>query len=448
MIAKKKTDLLTDKDKIDFWAKRKAANASVKRADMQRIVAQRQLGKNVSLKIDLPAFVKNAPVYILIRTSGRPEFFKRCYESALSQTYSNIVIVTHTDDPRDTYVQGDIIVKGQAYHPKTGTAPYNLYNNRLLSVVPRGEWAWFHFIDDDDMYHDDKVIENLVKKSDPYKINVARVKRWGTTVFPRAWKRQNSYQTECFFLHSVHAGIGNWWANKGGDHHYSRQITARLKVNWIENLFICKAQDGKGHGRKLDLGGKAIEPIPCDGDVDVLITTERRPELGKLGTVKRMPYEEARKLELAQKGKITFAGVTVDDRRENKRLAPENKNEIVGDRTGEKALATTERGGVGDDAATAAGELFAGNDQPQSGRDTVADTEQDIRPDTHEPRAGACAVVPDAGCPVGDQEDFIAGGPGGDMGSRLRGDSEQLPEGEEAGQVEEVQSAEGLDAVD
>ena len=445
MIVRKKNDFLSDKDKIEFWARRKAAALSHKKVDAVRVMRDRQNGVSNVFKIDLPEFVENAPVYILLRTSGRPEFFRRCYESILEQTYPNIVTVVHTDDPRDTYVQGDIIIRGHAYHPKTGTAPYNLYNNRLLAAVPRNAWGWFHFIDDDDMYHDKNVIANLVKHADPEKINVARVKRWGNTVFPRAWGRQNSYQTECFFLHSVHAGLGSWWANKGGDHYYSRQITAKLKINWIEGVYICKAQDGKGHGRKLDLGGARVDPIPIDGDVDVLIITERAPELGKIGSIKRMPYAEAAKLEKQQKVKITFSGVTVIDTRVNKNQDVEN--EITGDRTGEETTGAAGGCGVGDDAESDTGAVSLGDDQPQFGGDTVADTGRDISDSVYEPCVGAHTMVQDCGCAPGDQEDFITVGDARSLGSRLCGDSQELSCGEAGGQVDEAQSGEGPDVM-
>ena len=35
-----------------------------------------------------------------------------------------------------------------------------------------------------------------------------------------------------------------------------KQLTKILPINWIENVLICKAQEGKGHGRKCDRGGK------------------------------------------------------------------------------------------------------------------------------------------------------------------------------------------------
>ena len=72
------------------------------------------------------------PFYVLIRTSGRPKFFVEMMKSIKAQTYPNIITITHTDDPADTYATGDIIVSSQRIpKSKERTGPYNLYNNKL-----------------------------------------------------------------------------------------------------------------------------------------------------------------------------------------------------------------------------------------------------------------------------------------------------------------------------
>lgn len=196
------------------------------------------------------------PVYILIRTSRRPEFFRRCMESVKSQTYKNIVTIVHTDDPRDTYVTGDIIIKGSCYVNDFGSAPYNLYCNTLLKEIPDGE-GWYHFLDDDDMYAAPDVIERFVKASKRDHMNVAHVARWDNKIMPPNWgNSEKGFQTECFLLHTDYKLKARWWGNKNGDGHYSKQLLKTMPVNWIENLLVCKAQKGKGHGDRTDIKGK------------------------------------------------------------------------------------------------------------------------------------------------------------------------------------------------
>lgn len=260
----------------------------------------------------------NLPVYILIRTSNRPKFFANLMRTIREQTYQNIITIVHTDDPADEYVAGDIIIRGARLSHTLGTAPYNLYNNRLLQAIPDGA-GWYHFIDDDDMYNSPDVIERLVSGSKRGCVNVGRVKRWNETVWPRRWGNQHSFQTECFFLHTDHKAIGEWWANKGGDHNYSKQLTKVLPTNWIDNLFICRAQEGKGHGRRYDYGEKPANfntgYMPSFHDMVKVeyLRTIRSPLFlkGRLGEIKELRKERALRLEKKGKVRIIREGVAV-----------------------------------------------------------------------------------------------------------------------------------------
>ena len=263
---------------------------------------------------------KPLPVYILIRTSNRPKFFKVMMDSIKSQTYKNIITIVHTDDPADDYVTGDIIIKSERLDKSHGSAPYNLYNNKLLKAIPDGP-GYYHFIDDDDMYYDDTVIEKTVKKCRHECINVVKVQRWNDCIFPAKWKQQHSFQTECFMLHTDHKNLATWWASKGGDHNYSKQITSKLPTNWIDGIVICKAQEGKGHGRRYDLGAKpnfekilAVSPSRPGRVCLELVTIQYQKDIrvpsclrGKIGDIKQMQRRRAERLEA--KGKVKILGV-------------------------------------------------------------------------------------------------------------------------------------------
>ena len=316
---------ISQKDKLEFWAKRKANSLKIatkllnKEITLDEVPNRYPLGqpkKNKAMQVVLPEYIDNAPVYILIRTHHRPEYFKRCMDSIKMQDYPNIKTIIHSDDPRDTYAQGDIVIKGHCYHPKTGTGPYNLYNNRLLDAIPDG-WGWYHFIDDDDVYYSKDVISRLVKSSKVSAVNVGKVTRWHGTVWPRSWKTQRSYQTECFFMHAAYKSIGKWWANKSGDHYYSRQLTDQLPINWIENLMICKAQEGKNRGEPVDLGKKRVDytDVYDKSDIVYCMVVSDKLDIAKSGNFVEMKYGEAVKLEKKGWIKITHKGVTVEDNR-------------------------------------------------------------------------------------------------------------------------------------
>ncbi|MGD9157299.1 MAG: glycosyltransferase family A protein [Desulfobacteraceae bacterium] len=250
------------------------------------------------------------PVYILIRTSGRPQFFARMMASIQAQSYKKIVTIVHSDDPRDEYVTGDIILHGTAYGLEYGSGTYNLYNNRLLKAIP-DEPGYYHFIDDDDEYASPDVIEKLVNQSLEDHVNVGKVSRWDGQIFPKKWGIQKSYQTECFFIHTDYRHKAKWWGNKGGDHHYSKQLTKILPINWIDNLLICKAQQGKGHGWKHDATGKTAhtkqfkpnELVAVMGLVPV--KKGHSKDWIRQGTLKMIPYSRAIELEKENKVKIT-----------------------------------------------------------------------------------------------------------------------------------------------
>lgn len=231
-------------------------------------------------------------------------------ESVRSQTYKNIVTIVHTDDPRDTYAKGDITIKGSYPGIDFGSAPYNLYCNSLLKAIPEGE-GWYHFLDDDDMYAASDVIEKLVENSKRDHVNIAHVMRWDNKIFPDNWgKIDKGFQTECFFLHTDHKLKARWWANKGDDGYYSKQLLKVMPVNWIENLLVCKAQTGKGHGRREDLNGNIPE---CNlNPSDKVVVLALRPYRKGLkrdwlmqGEKKWVEYEKA--LDLEKKG---FAKIT------------------------------------------------------------------------------------------------------------------------------------------
>lgn len=248
-------------------------------------------------------------LYILTRSSGRAEFFRRCRESVKALTYPGPVVhIVHTDYPRDRYVEGDIIVRGEAHGPNMGSGPYNLYQNRLIDAIPSD--GWVHFLDDDYEYTAPDVFDWL-PDADPKMMHICKVKRGGDTVWSNRWKHQTSFQTECFVVRQKIAKMGKWWADKGGDHYYTRQLTKRVKLDW-HDILIVQAQEGKGHGARVDIGGvepdytkayRSSEVVPFK-----MFRHKGRRQGGKLAEV---PYGEALVLEKHGFGRVTYRGVTV-----------------------------------------------------------------------------------------------------------------------------------------
>lgn len=250
------------------------------------------------------------PLYILTRTSGRPEFFRRCRESVKALNYPNVVHIVHTDDPRcESYIECDILIRGEAHGAYVGTAPYNLYNNRLLDAVPSG--GWIHFIDDDDEYTCPEALDWVHDGMDKEAVNVCKAARWNDTIWPRNWGKQMSFQTECFVLWSTLSKRAKWWGDKGGDHHYTKQLTRRANRTWNDYL-VVRAQEGKGHGQLIDAGGVEMDydgAYPADREVLVKLDRDRGRRAG--AKLHKMPYHEARTLEKHGFGRVTYKGTEV-----------------------------------------------------------------------------------------------------------------------------------------
>lgn len=253
-------------------------------------------------------------LYILSRTSGRPKFFARMLQSVRALTWPDVTLIVHTDDPRDTYVDGDIIVQGECYPPHMGRGTYNLYNNRLLDAIP-GD-GWVAFIDDDDEYASPGVFERLLRKADKRHIQTGQAARWGDHVWntdPKVKKRV--YQTECFVLWSSLAKRARWPGNKGGDHFYTRQLTRRARTVW-HDVLIARAQEGKGSGRRRDAGGEYVDydnALP-PGELVWLKQfghPERKRPRGDAGKLVQMTYRDAREMERNELGRVTYKGVNI-----------------------------------------------------------------------------------------------------------------------------------------
>jgi len=122
--------------------------------------------------------LKNFPIItdvffsILIRTSNRPEYFKKCIESVLNQTYQNFKVFICYDDINslDYLIEHDKNSKVNFFPVKEYSKEkykFNLYCNSLLKQVKTG---YIIFIDDDNQFLSDRALEMINWCSQDYKI--------------------------------------------------------------------------------------------------------------------------------------------------------------------------------------------------------------------------------------------------------------------------------------
>lgn len=248
-------------------------------------------------------------LFILTRTSSRPHFFSYLKESIEKLTWpGKIVHIVHTDDPRDTYVTGDIIIRGESLldvpvmyplHP----GQYNLYNNRLLDAIPEAD-GWVHFIDDDDEYASPDVFERMLENADHNKVIVGHVRR-GRGIIPPGWGTQTSFQTEIPIMRVPIARSARWPVTTSGDHAYTGAIVKQYGCQWVDDVLIATTREGKGRGKRNDrIGTEQVDHgLLPDTEVYVKPTLDGPKWEPHFSTLQDAESEECL---------ITFKGVTAE----------------------------------------------------------------------------------------------------------------------------------------
>jgi len=194
---------------------------------------------------------------ILIRTSGRPNYFKRCVESIKNKKGIRLLVSTDTNQ---SYLYADQVLKesGIPYVIVKTQKGYvdnywNLYLNELLELA-RG-WVWI--LDDDDTIVNMNF--NLKDKDTVYIYKIDYLNRelpepeyWGTI-------------TEC------HIGMVNFIFHKDNlktkfdgkrkaDYRFLKDLSTYRKIEWV-NKVIAKV-DAKGWGKDIDLPAKIDFVVP------------------------------------------------------------------------------------------------------------------------------------------------------------------------------------------
>lgn len=207
----------------------------------------------------------NPLVNILTRTSGRPNYFKNCFESVNNQSYKNKTHIISVDDDNTIkyvkkYTNNYIRVNENNVKQINNltNAPYNLYLNTLNSVVKDG---WVMYLDDDDKFinndslskimsyikHDDQLLlwrvkfPNLIIPESPYfgkQPQITHISMIG------------------FMYHSKYIGAVEFDGYKCADYRYINQlyniIDEKVWINEIHTEIQRKDQMG-GFGTKDDL---------------------------------------------------------------------------------------------------------------------------------------------------------------------------------------------------
>jgi glycosyltransferase involved in cell wall biosynthesis len=193
---------------------------------------------------------------VITRTSNRPNYFANCRRSVLEQTLPAFHLVG-TDDPADTYPEGDKVVQ---LPPRRGRDS-NLHFNDLIHHVPDTH-PWVVFLDDDDV---------LLRKDSLAFIGLYIGFILGRPDYKKEdhlilWKMRRLDHTIPDLVGDI-PKFGNitggavcfhkrhWrdWDNKSGaDFRFISYLYSRLYPVWIDAV-LTAMQTGPGMGQRKDL---------------------------------------------------------------------------------------------------------------------------------------------------------------------------------------------------
>jgi len=172
-------------------------------------------------------------VNILIRTSQRPNCFRRVMQSILSQGLPDVRVLVTVDTPEtEEYVRSasgvsKIITVPRLIKEGPGHAPYNLHMNALIEAVEEG---WVFFMDDDDYYLPGALAEAASLLGDTKKAHIFKTffQGFGRNIPTGSFGKGlvlGDICTPSIVLHHTLAKEAAWGDRSGGDFRYIDAIT-------------------------------------------------------------------------------------------------------------------------------------------------------------------------------------------------------------------------------
>lgn len=166
---------------------------------------------------------KEEKINILIRTSNRPEYCKKCIESIVEQQYCNYNIIICYDKIEslsylDDYKENEKIQYFYVEVESKEKYKFNLYCNILMDKVEEG---WILFLDDDDKLTHNKVLpmlnENIESSEDS--LYIWKFLRPDKIIYPKNVNHieLGDIDTTCVCFHHKHKDKSRWPDKQYGD---------------------------------------------------------------------------------------------------------------------------------------------------------------------------------------------------------------------------------------
>lgn len=208
----------------------------------------------------------NPVVNIMIRTSHRPNYFRKCIESINIQTYKNINIIVSIDDKGNDYtipykvypVFVDKIkiiseVKNNELYGKI--FPYNSYFNYMYNRANEG---LIINLDDDDKFSNENSISEIVEQ---YKQG-AELILWRVKIDYKLYPDDDNWMkppkifqisTIGFAFDTKYKAIAIWEPYKRGDYRIADILWKNINQKGFINKVLTECQDGPHYGQHVDL---------------------------------------------------------------------------------------------------------------------------------------------------------------------------------------------------
>lgn len=166
----------------------------------------------------------------------------------------------HSDDPADTYVEADVVVRGSRIPPTRERYGPELYQRRLLDAVPGS--GWVVFVDDDDEFTRPDALSLIVEAAtDPDAMVVWKVERPNRGVRPKAWMDPDlsaggklCWENAAFHTkHLQRARDAVTCEHRHGDDwRFWRNLS--LPIAWLDEVLVRPqlGDAGKGEGLRRD----------------------------------------------------------------------------------------------------------------------------------------------------------------------------------------------------
>ena len=178
---------------------------------------------------------------ILIRTSNRPNYFKKCIASILNQLYSNYHVYICYDKNEslsylDEYKTNDKITFFHVNDKSLEKYKFNLYCNRLLDKVTKG---FVIFLDDDNYFVSNDAFNILNISMNKYKILTWKFIRPDKLIYKENLKNPldlGEIDTSNVCFNSSIKNNSRWKDKQYGDYNYFKPLFDNCDIN--DKLFL------------------------------------------------------------------------------------------------------------------------------------------------------------------------------------------------------------------